>query len=691
MFARLSKICVLALLSTASHAFYIYPSQTVLGLNDSCQQQQASSSLDCLFTQAVSSEEYRQALRAVFNTTSKQVFSEYVVDNITAKTRNQTWVLSAEVLRASRYNVNKGSTTEVFLPITVSLKLTNIMTGEVLFSRNYTEIQPVSFLTADMANETTNDVLKTNYQALLKSSLEAVLKEAAQVFRPSHISTQAQKIWKGYVVLDKGLEAGIGNNDELVDSTGSSSIRVIHSEPQYAVAVPILATEIRKNTIFEKIATSTKNAVRKPKALLADVNAPKGISTSLVEQLFSDNLGEAAFSLLPINARFIQLSQSISQETELSQEHIAALDAANSSNSSFRPLPDLFLRVAVAEPLSYSMSSATGDVQHRVVESRVYGELLDNTGRVVFAAQAMDKIEENIAKGIGFDTNARIEVATKNALLDLAKQFTTQVKFNRFSLKVDDVNQEMIDIADSTGQLQVGAAVKLFRQINVEGTETLIPLWEARVEQRSGDKAMARLLLPISSSPEQTLKPKSNDIVLLDSATLGGASGLAFCKDNPNTIDSLQFGNIPQQAYYTVASKSKTPIYGGMVSYVGQNSLVSVVENITQNTGFRTSVKPQFFYPEQQACLFTHYKNSIIQELCTETSNRNVCDVTINLTLVLRQLDAQGNKVATAGLTEEFQVKKLDTQIRDVVLRQESQQRADKLLATILKKPLFQP
>ena len=46
--------------------------------------------------------------------------------------------------------------------------------------------------------------------------------------------------------------------------------------------------------------------------------------------------------------------------------------------------------------------------------------------------------------------------------------------------------------------------------------------------------------------------------------------------------------------------------------------------------------------------------------------------------------------MATAGLAEEFLIKKLDTQIRDVVLRQEFQQRTDKLLSDILKKPLFQ-
>ena len=198
------------------------------------------------------------------------------------------------MVRASRYMVNKGTTTDIFLPLTVSLKFTNILSGEVLFTRSHTEIQPASFLAADLESDATKDVLRKHYQELLKTSLENVIKAASQHFQPAQISTTVQKVWKGYVILGKGLDAGIGNNDELVQSDGSS-IRVIHAEANYAVAIPILGKDIHKDAVFEKIATSTRNAVRKPKALLADIHVPAGYSKNLVEQLFSDNLGDAAF------------------------------------------------------------------------------------------------------------------------------------------------------------------------------------------------------------------------------------------------------------------------------------------------------------------------------------------------------------------------------------------------------------
>lgn len=681
---------LLMAISSWSQAFYVYPARSVFGLDDSCRQQDKNSAIDCLFHEAVKSPEYREELRALLLAQVTAAFPSYITDNITSKTRNQTWVVSTEVVRASRYTVTKASTVEVFLPITVSLKITNILSGEVLFSRSHTEIQPTSFLAADLEAEQTKEVIRQQYQKLLKSSLEGVIRQASQSFQPAQISTKVQKVWKGYLILDKGLDAGIGNNDELIQSEGSS-IRVIHAEANYAVAIPILGKDIRKEMVFEKIATSTRNAVRKPKALLADVSVPTGASANLVEQLFSDNLGEAAFSLIPVNARFSQLSQAISQETDLSQDSIAGLDTGKSANSNFRPLPELFLRISVAEPLVYSIASATGDTLHRVVESRVYGDMLDNTGRVVFATQAKDRIEEKIPKGIGFDNESRVEVVTKNALLDLAKQFSSNIKFNRFSLKVNDTKEDTFDVLDASGQLQTGAAIKVFRQVQADDIDALIPLWEARVEQRNGDVAVARLLLPINSVPEQTLKPKSNDIVLLDSASQGGSGGMAFCKENPNTPSSaLNAGSIPEQVYFAVAGRSAKPIYAGFSSYTGQKSLADAVAKLTTNTGFRNTVNPIFYYPQGVGCFFTHYQASILDDSCTVQTETTRCDLKVNLTLVVRQLDGQGNKIATAGLSEEFPIHKVDSQVRDAVLRQEFQQRTDKLLSDILKKPLFQ-
>ena len=199
-------------LSALSQAFYVYPARSVLGLDDSCRQQDQSSAIDCLFSEAVNAPEYREELRALLLTQVKAAFPNYITDNITAKTRNQTWVVSTEVVRASRYTVAKGSTVDIFLPITVSLKITNILSGEVLFSRSHTEIQPTSFLAADLEEDQTKEAIRQQYQKLLKSSLENVIQQASKSFQPTQIATKVQKVWKGkatrpMVCLSQNIQA----------------------------------------------------------------------------------------------------------------------------------------------------------------------------------------------------------------------------------------------------------------------------------------------------------------------------------------------------------------------------------------------------------------------------------------------------------------------------------------------------
>lgn len=678
----------LALTSSCAHAFYLYPAKSVFGLDEPCLQQDATSVIDCSFKEAVTPEDYRARLRQVLQDRIKTNFPQYITDGISNKTKNQTWVVSVDVIRAARYTVNKGSTAEVFLPLTLSLKFTNILTGEVLFSTSQTQIQPVSLLTANLEQDESKELIRQKYRELLLDNLQALIDKAGQHFQPTQISTRLQKIWKGYLILDKGLDAGIGANDELAHSSGAS-IRVIHAEADYAVAVPIVGEGLARDMVFEKIATSTRNAVHKPKALLADIKAPAGVSSSFINLLFSDTLGESAFTLVPINPRFVQLSQSISQETDLSQDHIAGLDTAKTAGGGFRPLPDLFLRLSIAEPLVYGSKTSTGEIEHRIVESTVYGDILDGTGRVLFAGRARDRIEEDIANNMGFDVNDRVGIATKNALLDLARQFSEKVRFNRFSLKVSDVQDDVLQIADAGGQLQVGAAIKVFRQVRADDINALIPLWEARVEQRQGEIVIARLLLPISSQSEQALKPKSDDIVLLDSASQG-SGGLAFCKDDPNTVeDTSKLGNIPEQVFYDIAANSATPIYAGLTSYAGQHDLGSAIADLTRNGGFRTTVNPQFFYPKDNGCLFTHYKVQQSDKTCTDAVPGQLCQFKLMTGVAIRKKDGQGAVMGTAGLSQNTALSNVLVSNEMEVMRDNAQKSVDQLLKQIISNPLF--
>ncbi len=91
--------------------------------------------------------------------------------------------------------------------------------------------------------------------------------------------------------MDKGFKQGIAKNDELSSADGDL-IRVVHADSDYAVAIPVLLQNNAKT--FSKIASNTRQTLNKPKALVVDVLTYQGESKDLVEQIFSDAVGENA-------------------------------------------------------------------------------------------------------------------------------------------------------------------------------------------------------------------------------------------------------------------------------------------------------------------------------------------------------------------------------------------------------------
>ncbi|HMV61149.1 MAG TPA: hypothetical protein PKC07_08080, partial [Agitococcus sp.] len=154
-----------------------------------------------------------------------------------------------------------------------------------------------------------------------------------------------------------------------------------------------------------------------------------------------------------------------------------------------------------------------------------------------------------------------------------------------------------------------------------------------------------------------------------------------------NTVDNIKFGNIPQQTYYFVASKSKIPVYGAMTSYIGQNSLAESVQKITQNTGFRSAIKPQFFYPSEQACLFTHYKILITnKENCNVfQDNDATCQLKIMTGIAIKKKSSQGDVLESVGLSQNSDIKDVLSSQESAIIKDKAQFSIDSLLKQIYR------
>lgn len=272
----------------------IYPSKGIFGLEQGCRADSSKyeandSSIVCDFSQAVDNDIIRKQAEQLFVQGLKQGFGDQVVDTVLQKTKNRTYIASLEVLRASEYIVKKDSTAEIFLPVTLSLKLTNILSGEVIYSDSATLSQPIQVLTTDIDSATTKAAIKQQFQSTLLTLTKQVTEELKSKLNISEIETEVFDKWKSYLILDKGFQQGIAAQDELSSLEGDL-IRVVHADSDYAVAVPVLMQGNSK--LFSKVSTTTRQAMNKPKALVVDVLTYQGESKDLIEQIFSDAVGE---------------------------------------------------------------------------------------------------------------------------------------------------------------------------------------------------------------------------------------------------------------------------------------------------------------------------------------------------------------------------------------------------------------
>ncbi|HCN16592.1 MULTISPECIES: hypothetical protein [Psychrobacter] len=635
----------------------IYPLKGIFGLEQGCRTdpsnyEENGSSIVCDFSQAIDNEIIRKQAETLFLQGLKQGFGDQVVDNISQKTKNRTYIASLEVLRASEYVVKKDSTTEIFLPVTLSLKLTNVLSGEVIYSDSATLSQPIQVLTTDIDSPATKAAIKQKFQSTLLTLTNQLTKQLKSKFKVSEIETQVIDRWKSYLVLDKGFKQGITVQDEL-SSIDGDLIRVVHADSDYAVAIPILMQGRTKR--FSKLSTNTRQAMNKPKVLVVDVLTYQGESEDLIEQIFSDAVGEqASFTLTPVNRRYSAMAQSISEQTALAQ----------SEDINQRELPEFFIRINVIPVIDYQQQ--IGKItQQQVLHSEVFAEMIDRSGRVIYSAHATDDIKEVISEGMGFSLEARKEVVLKNALLKLGQQFQKGIQFTRSDLKVLSSSGHNITIDDAGERLSTGMKVHVYHSDKAAGRNILIPTWEATVLERQGARVTAQLDFPVNSSDR--LPVRSGDRILLDSSAPVGDSkqSRVLCPSlHTEQVGEIPFDGFGPLIYHAFASQSKRPFYATGSGFKGQALLKDSVIAMTENAGFKKNMKVNFFVPKDE-CLQPVLKVEVKQDSITCNADKSNCDATLVMASGARIFNQKSEKIGAYGLQQEIELEGIDHQYRN--------------------------
>lgn len=450
------------------------------------------------FTQAVSPA----VAGKYFAETFRQSFPESVGE-VNDANKRRTFVVSLQVPRASLYRVQKvDGTATVYLPVTGSIYFTNLVSGEVLFTMTRTHYEVATL--AGQADRIPAEKLSELFRNAYKALVDDLVIKARKQFSPTTVSASVKSFWNGLYVLDRGEDSGIAIGDSLADAE-MNSLRIVSTDAEYSIAVPELG-KVAVGVAFAKQTNQTLDDLKRPRVMILVDKVPEGLSPEIIRQMFADELADKApVSVVHVNPMFANILK-----TGFSKSYVS------SDDSSKRKLPDFFVLVSVPEATDFDLPTNLGYQTNRTYLTLATAELLDRTGRVLFAAQGRDRIDDEVTSGMTFDNASRRDVSVKNALIDLAKQFN-ELKFRKLDMPIS-LQGESASIKDELGVLSQGQPAVAYRSIGkVEGIagNVLMPVRQLEVSAVSNGVANFRSGLGFTAP---AMEIQSGDIVRVNTS-----------------------------------------------------------------------------------------------------------------------------------------------------------------------------
>ena len=530
-----------------------------------------------------------------------KAFAADAEDTITDANKRHTFAVSMQLVRASLFTVKKSNRADVYIPITASVYLTNVMTGEVLYTVTRTDYVETTDMLSDIQDRSVglDKLFLDNFHTLT----DELVADVRAHFKPEVIATKVAREWSGLAILDGGQDKGLARDDTLVDETGNNELRVISTGLNYAVA----KSEQGKFKVgggFFRISNKKVGDLQKPRILPIVDEAPEGFPRETLVQIFSDALGsKAPVSLVPINETYKHVQETIAQSIDMSQEQLSQ-----------RELPDMFLRLAILDPLTYEAPTKLAHKQVRVTDAVALAEVVDNSGRVLYAGHGRDQIEDEIVAGIVLPLGARREIAIKNAMLDLAKHFASDFKVSSATLNVTSGGTN-ITIADPAGVLSVGSSARVFRRVGKGKGEVLVPIWEVEVTDSNGNTAQASAALPeFKNAPN----PDKGDVVIIEAAP--GAPAVRNRFSACGSVEKLGAIEIPEfeaLANNVLAAKYRAPYY--------LSGLAERISNLLHDDGSfkpeRKQAPPKIEYCVQPVYRIDGGPQKCKDEYCSDTAS----------------------------------------------------------------------
>lgn len=360
------------------------------------------------------------------------------VDAITKMNTNRTFITYLKVPRVSMYEVEKpDGTVDYYLPVTATVTMANMKTGEIVYASALTDYTVYRGLEGGLEASKQREL----YAERMLDAIGKLTEKAGKAFNPFHISAEVTETYEGNAILDKGSENGILKGD-MLESASGKELKVIYSDAQYAVAKPLLG-EAEAEEIYTKTTSGSLSTLKKERVGLSEnrVDYPY-FSWDTMKQFFTDAIGEnASFTILPIDRTFYAARQQAFEESKsgLSQEY-----------GMKRPLPSMYVNVGIGSPYSWKTPSDKPYVFFEDYAVDACALMCNADGIITYSACSAYQQHDKVVGGARFSSEATYEKITKNALLQIAENFSEHVRPSVKRARVDDEDDGVVTIAGIT-------------------------------------------------------------------------------------------------------------------------------------------------------------------------------------------------------------------------------------------------
>lgn len=429
-----------------------------------------------------------------------------------ARRLSGTLIASLQISRADIWTVDKGADiSEVFLPITLTLDLTNAVTGEVMFTESLS-VRPTS--------KFDNKVIFTSSRQQLPAHINATIAElvrnAAARFKPYPLAATVRGAKDGLYVVDKGRKAGLRTGDQI-----GGDATVVFADANYAVIKPILDSYKPGDTVSRQVAAPAEYLAR-PNALIVTASVPDGMSGEYITRIFEENLGTTAvLGTMPVNPSFAQLRD-------------LALGKAGFSSQAKnqRSLPDFFIRLQAYAMEPTRLPSKIPGKFFDTFESYAIADVVDRSGRVMFSASVSDRIVDDVVGTMGFSIEQRQDTVVRNALFKLAQRIG--LEFKPRNVRLPATGQGNADYAlDPGGALAIGTRGVVLRKAgNFAGIndDVLFPVGTYQVADLEAGRGL------LQNFDIKTPRLRGGDLFVFDSGAQASQSRRAFAMCPPQQI-----------------------------------------------------------------------------------------------------------------------------------------------------------